>query len=170
MNGISGRVQGRQRLREYEVPMRPVGAALRVHDEWFTERPISGELERGALDEGAVGKDDLVPIARRDARHGAHMSADGAHSLHSLGITHVTRVITRASVIQLRTHLTEAHEPIAIAELDGLDDIGAVRAWRRVACKPALHAEHLGDELGALERLGTEDEQRRPGTVRDDAD
>ena len=102
-------IEGLHRLRENEVPMCPVRAALRVHDKWFTQRAIRGELERGAFNEGAVSKDDFMPIARRDARHGAHMGVDWAHALHSLAARRARDacIIMRARGFRLRAAIAD---------------------------------------------------------------
>jgi len=41
---------------------RPVGATLHVYGVRLAERPVSRQLERRAVDEGAVREDDLVRV------------------------------------------------------------------------------------------------------------
>mmetsp|Transcript_46457 Transcript_46457/g.149757 ORF Transcript_46457/g.149757 Transcript_46457/m.149757 type:complete len:211 (-) Transcript_46457:668-1300(-) len=112
--------------------MGPVRPPLHIDRVWRAQRPVRAQLEGRPVDEGSVGKDNLVAVAGGDSGDRDDVSADGGAALHGGA---------------------EGEHLGAAAQLDGLYDVGAAaNPRRRIALVPEA-AHRLGDQEGALESL-----------------
>lgn len=94
-------------------------------------RPISTQFKGRAVDEGAVRKNGLVAVARRDSRHRDYVGADWRAALDST---------------------TKCKNSIFAAKLDGLNDISAGSVgWRVTLVAQRVH--DMRNKLGTLDGL-----------------
>eukprot|EP00955_Chlamydomonas_euryale_P092452 364707-Chlamydomonas_euryale.AAC.24 len=107
-------------------------AALAVHHVRRPDRPISAQLCCAPVDERAVGKDDLVTIARSHTRHRLNVRPNGTHALDCLA---------------------ERNHAFLSAHLHSRDHgrhLGVPWRWHH---SKALAGEHFRNQPAALERL-----------------
>ena len=112
--------------------MRPVGTALSVRHKGLSQRTIRAELQGAAVDEGAIGKYDLVAVSGGSARN---RSTEFMSCL--------TSIYNSPEILpDVRPHgrlplhgLAECDEALSRAQSDRLNDIGAMTLRLRIAPK-----------------------------------
>lgn len=91
-----------------------MGASLREDIERRSKGPVRAELERAAVDEGAIGKDHLVPVA-------------GCHAWH--WATHDSRFTDRRAFAKRKEGVTARMKSKGVTLMYAAGAVRALEIW-----------------------------------------